>query len=124
MDGVGRATQEAKAEVGMGVEFQAFLRYHPHLNPPPSRGGELNFEIGSSYNYYRFMIGKILIFTGIVLVIAGLAINYAPWLINWFGKLPGDIHIKGEHGNLYIPITSMIIVSVVLTIIINLFFRR
>ena len=70
------------------------------------------------------MIGKILIFAGVILVITGLAITYAPWLVNWFGKLPGDIHIKGEHGNLFIPITSMIIISVVLTIIINLFFRR
>ena len=70
------------------------------------------------------MIGKILIITGVALVLAGLAVIYAPWLINWFGKLPGDIHIKGEHGNLFIPITSMIIVSIVLTIIINLFFRR
>ena len=70
------------------------------------------------------MIGKILIFTGIALVIAGLAITYAPWLINWFGKLPGDIHIKGEHGNLFIPLSSMIIVSIFLTIIINVFFRR
>ena len=70
------------------------------------------------------MIGKILIITGVALVLAGLAVTYAPWLINWFGRLPGDIHIKGEHGNLFIPITSMIIVSIVLTIIINLFFRR
>jgi len=29
MDGAGRATQDAKAEVGMGVEFQPFLRFHP-----------------------------------------------------------------------------------------------
>jgi hypothetical protein len=70
------------------------------------------------------MIGKILIITGVALVLAGLAVTYAPWLINWFGKLPGDIHIKGEHGNLFIPIASMIIVSIVLTIIINVFFRR
>lgn len=70
------------------------------------------------------MLGKILIFTGILLIISGLAVTYAPWLVNWFGKLPGDIHIKSEHGNLFIPITSMVIVSVALTIIINLFFRR
>ncbi|WP_411726818.1 DUF2905 domain-containing protein [Methyloglobulus sp.] len=31
---------------------------------------------------------------GIALVIIGLAVNYAPWLINWFGKLPGDIRIQ------------------------------
>ncbi len=70
------------------------------------------------------MIGKLLVFIGIVLVIAGLAVTYAPWLINWFGKLPGDIHIKGENGTVFIPITSMIIASVVLSVIINFFFRR
>lgn len=70
------------------------------------------------------MIGKLLITLGIVLVLIGIAVTYAPWLINWFGKLPGDIHIKGENSNVFIPITSMIVVSVVLTIIVNLIFRR
>lgn len=70
------------------------------------------------------MIGKILVFIGLLLVIAGLAVTYAPWLINWFGKLPGDIYIKGEKGTIFIPITSMIIISIVLTMIINIFFRR
>lgn len=70
------------------------------------------------------MLGKILVFIGLLLVIAGLAVTYAPWLVNWFGKLPGDIYIKGEKGTVFIPITSMIIVSVVLSLIINFFFRR
>jgi hypothetical protein len=70
------------------------------------------------------MFGKLLITLGLVLVAIGLAVTYAPWLINWFGKLPGDIHIKGENSNVFIPITSMIVVSVVLTIIVNLIFRR
>ncbi len=70
------------------------------------------------------MLGKLLVFIGVLLVIVGLAVTYAPWLINWFGKLPGDIYIKGEKGSVFIPITSMIIVSVVLTIIVNFFFRR
>ena len=70
------------------------------------------------------MIGKILVFAGLILIIAGLAVSYAPWLINWFGKLPGDIYIKGEKGTIFIPITSMIIVSVVLSLIINFLFRR
>lgn len=70
------------------------------------------------------MLGRILVFIGLVLVIAGLAVTYAPWLVNWFGKLPGDIYIKGEKGTVFIPITSMIIVSVVLTVLVNIFFRR
>jgi hypothetical protein len=50
--------------------------------------------------------------------------TYAPWLINWFGKLPGDIRIEDEKKLMFIPITSMIVVSIILTIIINLFFRK
>ncbi len=70
------------------------------------------------------MIGKILVFIGLILVIVGLAVTHAPWLINWFGKLPGDIYIKGEKGTVFIPITSMVIASVVLSIIVNIIFRR
>lgn len=68
--------------------------------------------------------GKWLISAGVVLVILGLIISYAPWLINWFGKLPGDIRIQDEHKSIFIPIISMIVISIVLSIIVNLFFRR
>jgi hypothetical protein len=68
-------------------------------------------------------MGKLFILLGIVLLLLGFVLNYAPWLINWFGKLPGDIRVEGEHSLLFIPITSMLVVSVVLTIIVNVFFR-
>lgn len=69
-------------------------------------------------------LGKLLILIGIILVVFGIIINYAPWLINWFGKLPGDIRIEDENKLLFIPITSMLVVSIILSIIVNLFFRR
>ncbi|MCL7420873.1 MAG: DUF2905 domain-containing protein [Methylobacter sp.] len=68
--------------------------------------------------------GKVLMIIGVILIVAGLVFNYAPWLINWFGKLPGDIHIRDEKKVVFIPITSMILISLVLTLIINLVFRR
>jgi hypothetical protein len=68
--------------------------------------------------------GKWLIISGIFLLGLGLIVNYAPWLINWFGKLPGDIRIEDDNKMLFIPITSMIVVSIILTIIVNLFFRK
>jgi len=68
--------------------------------------------------------GKILIVTGSCILITGLAITFAPWLINWFGRLPGDIHIKNEHSTVFIPITSMIILSLLLSLLVNLFFRK
>ena len=69
-------------------------------------------------------IGKLLIIVGSMILIAGLSLSYAPWLINWFGKLPGDIHIKNENSTVFIPITSMIVISLALSIILNLFFRK
>ena len=68
--------------------------------------------------------GKLLATIGIVLLVIGFVISYAPWLISWFGKLPGDIRIEDEKKLVFIPITSMLIVSIILTIIVNLFFRK
>ncbi|UCC55197.1 MAG: DUF2905 domain-containing protein [Gammaproteobacteria bacterium] len=69
-------------------------------------------------------IGKLVLLIGVVLVLLGLVLTYAPGLLSWFGHLPGDIRKEGEGGSFYLPITSMIVVSIVLTILINLFFRR
>ena len=67
---------------------------------------------------------KVLIVVGIVLVIAGIALSYAPWLFNWFGKLPGDIRIERENGVFFLPITSMLVISVLLSLVVSLIFRR
>jgi H+/Cl- antiporter ClcA len=69
-------------------------------------------------------VGKGLIFLGLILVIVGLVLVYAPGLLSWFGKLPGDIRVESGRGGLYIPITSMIILSVVLTLLVNLLGRH
>ncbi|MFZ2406195.1 MAG: DUF2905 domain-containing protein [Methylobacter sp.] len=69
-------------------------------------------------------LGKLLATVGVVLVVIGLVVSYAPWLVGWFGKLPGDIRIEGEQRFIFIPITSMFVVSIVLTLIINLFFHK
>ncbi|MCK9394285.1 MAG: DUF2905 domain-containing protein [Methylobacter sp.] len=68
--------------------------------------------------------GKLLAVIGVILVIIGVIVSYAPWLISWFGKLPGDICIENEQRFVFIPITSMFVVSIILTLIVNLFFRR
>lgn len=69
-------------------------------------------------------MGKTLIAVGIALVTVGLLVIYAPWLLSWFGRLPGDIRIEGERGGFFFPLTSMIIISVILTIVLNLIGRR
>ena len=66
--------------------------------------------------------GKVLIFLGLILVILGGVLLLLP-KIPWIGKLPGDIFFKGGKWTFYFPITTCIIVSIVLTLIIALFRR-
>jgi hypothetical protein len=66
-------------------------------------------------------MSRILITIGIILVVVGLL---WPWLQKTgLGRLPGDIVIEKENFRLYIPITSAIIVSIILSAILW-FFRR
>jgi hypothetical protein len=64
---------------------------------------------------------RLLIIIGFLCIAIGLIWSYAPWMLNWFGKLPGDINIKSERSRVFIPITSMIIISLVVSVLINLF---
>jgi hypothetical protein len=62
---------------------------------------------------------RILVTLGIILVIAGLA---WPWIVKLgLGRLPGDIVIERENFRFYFPITTMIIVSLVVSLIVWLF---
>jgi hypothetical protein len=49
----------------------------------------------------------------------GVLVRFAPGVFGWFGNLPGDIRIESENTSVFIPITSMIVVSVGLTLLIN-----
>ena len=60
-----------------------------------------------------------LIITGIILVITGVLVHFIPNIFYWFGKLPGDIRIESDKSKIFIPITSMLVVSVLLTLLIN-----
>jgi hypothetical protein len=70
------------------------------------------------------LYGNLLITIGLFLVLLGLTIKYAPSLINWLGKLPGDLRIEDDNESLFIPITSSIVISIILTIIANLLLRK
>jgi hypothetical protein len=67
-------------------------------------------------------IGRILLIIGLVLVVVGALAMVGVRLP--FGRLPGDIAIEGERGGFFFPIASMLIISVILTILLNLFLRR
>lgn len=65
--------------------------------------------------------GKILLIFGGIFIVLGLVLLFAP-NIPFLGRLPGDIHYKSENFQFYFPIVTCIIISVVLTVILNLFF--
>ncbi|MDP4285136.1 MAG: DUF2905 domain-containing protein [Bacteroidota bacterium] len=64
--------------------------------------------------------GKYLLIAGILIVIAGLLIYFFHDYFKWVGKLPGDIRIEKENFRFYFPLTTMIIVSVLISILINI----
>lgn len=67
-------------------------------------------------------IGRVLLVLG--LLVAGVGLLAVLGVRIPFGRLPGDISVTSDRGGLYIPITTMILVSVILTILANLFWRR
>ncbi|HET6777262.1 MAG TPA: DUF2905 domain-containing protein [Gemmatimonadales bacterium] len=62
-----------------------------------------------------------LILLGIALAIVGLLVSVGGF--GWFGRLPGDIRIERETTRIYIPLASMILISIVLNLILYLFRR-
>ncbi|RME73402.1 MAG: DUF2905 domain-containing protein [Planctomycetota bacterium] len=68
-------------------------------------------------------LGNVLIGIGLALLVLGLLLRLAPWLFGWFGRLPGDVHIERDGFSLWVPITSMLLVSAVLTLLLNLIDR-
>jgi hypothetical protein len=68
-------------------------------------------------------LGKLLIILGIFLVVVGVLMVLAP-KIPYIGKLPGDIYIKRDNFTFYFPLASSILISIVLTIILNLIFGK
>lgn len=65
-------------------------------------------------------VGKLLVVIGLLLVVAGLVLWLAPQAFSWFGHLPGDIRIEHDGVYVFVPVTSMIVVSLLLTAFLNL----
>ncbi len=67
-------------------------------------------------------LGRILLIVGVLIAVVGGLAMLGVRLP--FGRLPGDIAVEGERGGFYFPIVTMLVISVVLTILANLFLRR
>lgn len=69
-------------------------------------------------------MAKMLMVAGAVMLIAGLWVQYGP-RVPWLGRLPGDIRIEGRNGGgFYFPVVTCIIISIILSVIFNLFKGR
>lgn len=63
----------------------------------------------------------LLIGAGLVLALLGVLVYVGGF--SWFGRLPGDIRYEGESSRVFVPITSMLLLSVLLTVLVNLLRR-
>lgn len=71
------------------------------------------------HSLHGMRIGNVLMALGAGIIAFGALVRFAPGLVSWFGHLPGDIRIEAENSRVLIPITSMIVVSVGLTVVVN-----
>jgi hypothetical protein len=65
-------------------------------------------------------LGKMLILLGVFIILVGVLLLVGDKL-PWIGKLPGDILIKKEKFTFYFPITTSILISIILTLLFTLF---
>lgn len=68
-------------------------------------------------------LGKLLILFGVVLVLLG-GLLLLGGKIPFLGRLPGDIVVRREHWSFYFPLTTSIVISILLTLLLSLFGRR
>lgn len=72
-------------------------------------------------------LGKILVGFGIVVIVLGGILwlaGYFTGKVPWLGRLPGDVYIERGSWSFYFPLGTSIVVSIVLSLLLGLFFRR
>jgi len=68
-------------------------------------------------------IGKWLILIGFLIVIAGVIFLIFGDRLNWLGNLPGDIRVERENISFYFPVTTMILLSILISLIFSVAVR-
>jgi hypothetical protein len=64
--------------------------------------------------------GKILIVAGILILLVGVIVYFFHNKLGWIGNLPGDIRIERENVKIYFPLATMILVSVLITLVLQI----
>ena len=63
--------------------------------------------------------GKYILLAGLIVVVIGVLIYFFHDKLHWLSRLPGDIRVEKENFRFYFPITTMIIISILVTVIIR-----
>jgi hypothetical protein len=65
--------------------------------------------------------GPALVLVGVAIIVIGVLVWWGAF--GWFGHLPGDIRIERDNVRVYVPIVSMLAISIVVTLLLNLISR-
>lgn len=66
---------------------------------------------------------RLLIIIGLVIAFAGILLLVAVRFFPWLGNLPGDIRIQGENYRIYLPLATMLLISLLATVLLNIVIR-
>ena len=67
--------------------------------------------------------GKYIIYFGIIVLVVGGLVYFFHDKLNWLGKLPGDIRVEKENFKFYFPLTTSILISIIISVIVYLINR-
>ncbi len=65
--------------------------------------------------------GKYIMMVGAGIIVIGVVIYFFHDKLHWIGRLPGDIRIEKKNFSFYFPLTTMILLSLLVTLLIRLF---
>ncbi len=66
-------------------------------------------------------VGKYLVIIGVGIIVIGLLLWFAGDKLNWFGNLPGDVRVEKKNVKIFVPFTTMLLLSAVLSLLFWLF---
>ena len=69
-------------------------------------------------------LGRMLIMIGLVVLVLGVIVSLGEKLPIRFGRLPGDVEIRGKNSIFYFPVVTCLLLSVILSFLLWLFGRR
>ena len=68
-------------------------------------------------------LGRLLVIIGLAITFVGIVILVAVRFFPWLGHLPGDFRLEGDNYRIYFPLATMILISILGTILLNVVLR-